>query len=54
MGKVVIKIIGGIAHVTECPDGVDVEIRDFDIEGVTGVEFSEDENGDGLFYYQSG
>ena len=54
MKKVVIKIIGGIAHVTECPTDVSVEIRDFDVEGLTGVELHEDEDGDGTFYYQSG
>jgi len=52
--KVVIKLIGGIAHVTECPDDIDIEVRDFDIEGVTDVELYEDEDGDGMFYFQCG
>lgn len=52
--EVIIKIIGGIAHVTECPADVSVEVRDFDVEGITGVEFHEDEDGDGTYYLQAG
>jgi len=28
--KVVIEVLGGVAHVTECPPEVEVEIRDYD------------------------
>lgn len=32
--KVVIEVIGGVAHITECPAEVEVEIRDYDnLEG---------------------
>lgn len=28
--KVVIEVVGGVAHVTECPPEVEVEIKDYD------------------------
>jgi hypothetical protein len=28
--KVVIEVVGGVAHITECPPEVEIEIRDFD------------------------
>ena len=28
--KVVIEVVGGVAHVTQCPPEVEVEIRDYD------------------------
>jgi hypothetical protein len=50
--KVLIKIMGGAAHVYEVPDGVEVEVRDYDIEGMdrTHIEILRDE--DGEYYIQ--
>ena len=30
--KVVIEVIDGVAHVVECPDDVEVQIKDFDLD----------------------
>ena len=45
--KVLIKVMGGVAHVYEVPEDVTVEVRDYDIEGMdrAGVEIYEDEDG---------
>ncbi len=34
MNKVLIIIQGGVAHVSEKPDDVELEIRDYDVEAI--------------------
>ena len=48
---IIIEVHGGLASVTECPDGITYEIRDYDVEGlgVDDTELETDENGD-LYY----
>ena len=33
MSKVIIEVIGGVAHLVSAPAGIDVEINDLDNEG---------------------
>jgi len=50
--KILIKVMNGVAHVYNVPQGVEVEVRDYDIEGIDrqGIEILEDE--DGEYYVQ--
>lgn len=45
LGIVLIEVHGGLASVTECPDGVSYEIRDYDIDGVDEDQLKTDEDG---------
>ena len=49
--KVLITINGGVAHLIEKPLGVEVEIRDYDVEGI-GAEDDErcKKDKDGVWY----
>lgn len=44
--KVVVTIHRGIPEVTECPDGIDVEVWDYDTDGVHHDDLSEDDDGE--------
>lgn len=44
--EVIIVVRGGIAAVVEQPDGVDVHIRDYDIDGCFKINVQVDEDGD--------
>jgi hypothetical protein len=45
-GKVLIRIRRGIASIDECPDGLDVEIRDYDTDFANPEDLGEDEEGE--------
>jgi hypothetical protein len=47
--RVIVTIRGGIPEVLEAPDGVDVEIWDYDTEWYPKDELEEDEDGDKYF-----
>jgi len=43
--EVIIAVRGGIATVIKQPDGVDVHIRDYDLDGCRMEDIQTDENG---------
>jgi hypothetical protein len=53
MSKIVMRIEGGVVEVLEAPEGTEIELRDYDIEGYgwndedESITLSTDENGDG-------
>ena len=47
--RVIVTIRGGIPEIIEAPDGVDVEIRDYDTEWYPKDELEEDEDGEIYF-----
>ena len=50
--RVVISVSGGVANVDDSPEGVDVIIKDYDVDGCDSVDIKEDENGryiEGIF-----
>lgn len=47
--RVIVTIRGGIPEVLEAPDGVDVEIRDYDIWPYPEGDLEEDEYGEKYF-----
>lgn len=47
--RVIVTIRGGIPEIIEAPDGVDVEIRDYDTEWYRKDELEEDEDGEKYF-----
>ena len=49
--RVTVVVVGGVAHVIECPDFVALDLRDYDVEG-SDERVERDENGD--FYFQRG
>lgn len=49
MIRVIIRVDGGIASVDKCPADVEVVIRDYDIEGASEDEISQDDNGDDCY-----
>lgn len=44
--EVIIAVRGGVATVVEQPDGVGVHIKDYDINGIFGINIQVDEDGD--------
>ena len=46
MQKVIVTVSGGIADVTEKPNDLEVEIRDYDVEGMEEDVLKTDEDGD--------
>ena len=44
--KIVIAIRRGIPQIWECPDGLEIEIRDYDTDGVHPDNLSEDDDGE--------
>ena len=47
--QVIITIRGGIPEIIEAPDGIDVEIRDYDIWPYPEGDLEEDEYGEKYF-----
>jgi hypothetical protein len=45
MSKVTIAIVGGLVETIDKPDDIEVEIRDYDIDGADEDDLSVDENG---------
>lgn len=43
--RVRIEISGGVAHVLECDDCVDLQVKDYDVDGRDADNLSVDENG---------
>jgi hypothetical protein len=43
--KVIIEVRGGIPEIVEAPDGVDVEIWDYDTDGYIEADLLEDADG---------
>ena len=44
--KVIITVSGGVADVSQKPKGIEVVIRDYDVEGCDEGLLSKDEDGD--------
>jgi hypothetical protein len=51
MEKVIIEVLGGVAYVKSSPKNIEVEIRDYDTDGVDEDKLKEDE--DGSYFHMS-
>lgn len=47
--KIIIRIEGGIAELESAPSGVQVEFRDYDVEGADLEDLVKDEHGNLMF-----
>ena len=44
-GRIILAVSGGVVSLVDAPEGTDIEVRDYDIEGMDGQNMKTDVDG---------